>query len=371
MARAKPAPVSVWRQKTVAYFLTNAPHYPEYVDESYWPGDAERRAMAGAHTVRMGEFAWHPWQPYEGHLSFDVFDRAIDVLGHAGVKTVLCTPTATPPRWLTAHYPEVLRVDAQGRHAGHGSRQHADTTSPVFRRHSQRITKAIADNCRDNPHVVGWQTDNELNTAASESCSPSARLAFQTWLHLHYSDISVLNYACPGAFWALAYDTFEQIDLPRPMAASFLSPGHVQAYHRFLAAVTAAFQHDQIEILRATNPDFTGFDIYPIPYDEFRRFRGHAYAKARPLDTSRAATGNFLIPEQASGFGRQPGFSTMTPEPAEIPQIGVIDHYDVPCHRYHDASQFFGEMHWLESQIPGTHVRMDLAGHGLAQVRRN
>ena len=140
----------------------------------------------------------------------------------AGIKTVLCTPIATPPRWLAANYPEVLRVDAQWRQAGHGSRQHADTTTPVLRSHSRRITKAMADPYRDNPDVMGWQTDNELNTTASDSYSPSTRLTFQTWLHLHYSDITALNSAWNWAIRALAYDTFEQIGLPRLMAPWFL-----------------------------------------------------------------------------------------------------------------------------------------------------
>jgi beta-galactosidase len=72
-------------------------------------------AAAGFNAVRLAEFAWHIIEPHEGTFDFDLFDRAIDVLGKAGIKTIMCTPTATPPRWLTARYPEVLRVDANGR----------------------------------------------------------------------------------------------------------------------------------------------------------------------------------------------------------------------------------------------------------------
>lgn len=413
MPRKTPAPLSVWRPLNLDHFLLGAPHYPEHVDESLWQRDAERLAAAGANTVRMGEFAWHIWEPSEGHFSFDLFDRAIAVLGRAGIKTILCTPTATPPRWLTANYPEVLRVDANGRVAGHGSRQHADTTSPVFRAHSCRITRAMADHYRDNPHVIGWQTDNELNTTASESYSASCRLEFQKYLSHVYSDIHAVNHAWGGAFWALAYDTFAQIELPRQMAPGFLSPGHLQDYHRFLAHATAVFQHDQVEILRATNPDwfifhnlgsladidfrgqfgqdldFIGFDIYPMLYDEFRRTGGLGPTQALHLDLCRAYSGNFIVPEQASGFGSQPGFSTMTPEPgemrrmalssvargadglmffrwrpahfgAEIYWMGVIDHDDTPRRRYDEATQFFGEMNRLAPEILGTHVRMDV-----------
>ncbi len=414
MKRTPPAPLSVWRPLSHDRFLLGAPHYPEHVDESYWQRDAERLAAAGANTVRMGEFAWHLWEPRIGHFDFSLFDRAIEVLGKAGIDTILCTPTATPPRWLTAAYPEVLRVDGNGRVAGHGSRQHADTTSPVFRAHSRRITRAMAEHYAGNPYVVGWQTDNELNTTVSESHSPSAKLAFQDWLAGTYQgDIAALNHAWGGHFWALAYDNFAQIDTPRDMAPGFLSPGHVQDYHRFLANATAAFQHDQVEILRAANPDwfifhnlgalsdidfrgqfgrdldFIGFDIYPMLYDEFRRGGGMAATQAAYLDMCRAYSGNFIVPEQASGFGSQPGFSTMNPEPgemrrmamtsvargadgvmffrwrpahfgAEIYWMGVIDHDDVPRRRYAEATQFFGEMNRLAPEILGTHVQMDV-----------
>lgn len=407
------APLSVWRPINLDRFLLGAPHYPEHVDESYWQRDAERLAAAGANTVRMGEFAWHIWEPVEGRFNFDLFDRAIAVLGDAGIKTILCTPTATPPRWLTVNYPEVLRVDGNGRTAGHGSRQHADTTSPVYRAHSRRITRAMAEHYAGNPNVIGWQTDNELNTTASESHSPSARLAFQNWLQSRYASIRDLNRAWGGDFWALAYDHFGQIDTPRDMAPGFLAPAHVQDYHRFLAHATAMFQRDQVLILRQANPDwfifhnlgalndidfrgdfgrdldFIGFDIYPMLYDEFRRGGGHAATQAAYLDMCRAHSGNFIVPEQASGFGSQPGFSTLNPEPgemrrmamtsvargadgvmffrwrpahfgAEIYWMGVIDHDDVPRRRYAEATQFFTEMNRLAPVILGTHVRMDV-----------
>ncbi len=414
MSRKPPAPLSVWRTLNHDDFILGAPHYPEHVDESYWERDAERLAAAGANTVRMGEFAWHLWEPYEGHFEFNLFDRAIEVLARHGIKTILCTPTATPPRWLTVNYPEVLRVDANGRQAHHGSRQHCDTTSPVLRAHSRRITQAMAEHYRSNPAVIGWQTDNELNTTVSESYSPSCTLAFQNWLQTKYgNDIMALNHAWGGDFWALAYNNFAQVALPRDMAPSFLSPGHVQDFHLFLAFATAVFQHDQVQILRAVNPDwfvfhnlgnladidfrgqfgqdldFIGFDIYPMLYDEFRRGGGHAATQALHLDMCRAWSGNFIVPEQASGLGSQPAFSTMTPEPgemrrmalssvargadglmffrwrpahfgAEIYWMGVIDHDDVPRRRYEEATQFFHEMSRLKSDILGTHVRMDL-----------
>lgn len=411
--RTSSAPISVWRPIDTKTFLLGAPHYPEHVDESYWVRDAERMAAAGFNTVRMGEFAWHIFEPREGRFDFELFDGAIAVLGRHGIRTILCTPTATPPRWLTAHYPEVLRVDGGGRRASHGSRQHADTASPVFRMHSRRITQAMAEHYRNNPDIVGWQTDNELNTSASESFSAATRREFQVYLEHRYDTVDALNFAWGGDFWATRYDNFDQIVLPLDQAPGFASPGHVQDYHRFLAFATARFQHDQVEILRATNPawfifhnlgrlddidlrgqfsadlDFAGYDVYPMLYDEMQRVGGIAEMQALHLDVCRGFSGNFIVPEQQSGFGAQPAFSTLTPEPgemrrmaytsvargadgvmffrwrpahfgAEIYWMGIIDHDDIPRRRYAEAKQFAGEINRIKDQILGTHVHMDV-----------
>ena len=414
MKLAPRKPLSVWRTLNLDDFLMGVPHYPEHVDRSYWDRDAERMAAAGFNAVRMAEFAWHIMEPHEDQFDFSLFDEAIEGLAKYGVKTIMCTPTATPPRWLTDKYPEVLRVDAHGRQASHGSRQHCDTTSPVLRAHSQRITRAMAEHYKNNPNVIGWQTDNELNTTTSESYSPSTLIEFQKFCRAKYQTIEALNFAWGGDFWATAYQTFDQIVLPLPANPSFLSPGHVQDYHRFLAFATARFQHDQVEILRAANPgwfifhnlgnladidfrgqfgedlDFIGFDIYPFLYDEMRRNGGHTVAQALHLDQCRSYAGNFIVPEQASGLGSQPGFSSSVPEPGEMRRMamtsvsrgadglmffrwrpahfgaeiywnGVIDHDDVPRRRYEEAKQFASDIAKIKNTLLGTTVRMDVA----------
>ncbi|QQA41417.1 beta-galactosidase [Pelagovum pacificum] len=407
-------PISVWRPIDTDTFLVGAPHYPEHVDDSFLERDAERMKAAGFNIVRMAEFAWHIMEPRENTYDFSLFDRAIEVLGKHGIKTILCTPTATPPRWLTQHYPEVLRTDVRGRPASHGSRQHADTSSPVYRTHSQRITRVMSEHYRDNPHVVGWQTDNELNTSTSLSYSEVTRREFQKFLEDRYdNDIAKLNFAWGGDFWATAYDNFDQVVLPLDNAPVSCSPGHVLDYHRFLAFATARFQSDQIEILREVNPewfifhnlgrmtdidfrgpfsrelDFNAYDFYPLLHDEMQRLGGPGLVHSQHLDVARSHSGNFIVPEQQSGFGSQPPFSTLTPEPgemrrmayssvsrgadgvmffrwrpahfgAEIYWMGVIDHDDIPRRRYDEAKQFAGEVTAMKDKLLGTHVRMDV-----------
>jgi beta-galactosidase len=90
-------------------------YYPEHWDEAVWAEDARRMADLGLSWVRIGEFAWSRLEPSPGRLSWDWLDRAMDVLGAAGLKVVLGTPTATPPRWLVDRMPDMLPVDRHGR----------------------------------------------------------------------------------------------------------------------------------------------------------------------------------------------------------------------------------------------------------------
>ena len=406
-------PLSVWRPVGIDDFLVGVPHYPEHIDESDWERDAQRMVAAGFNTIRMAEFAWHLMEPNEGEFDFGLFDRAVELFGKRGINSILCTPTATPPRWLTYKYPEVLRVDRRGRVMSHGSRQHADTASPVYREHSKRITRAMAEHFAANSFVIGWQTDNEFNTSMSESYSVAAALEFQQFLKARYQSIEALNHAWGGNFWATAYDGFEQVVLPVEAAPVAVSPGHYLDYQRFLAFATARFQHDQVQILRAVNKrwfvfhnlgeleavdfrgqfstdvDFLGFDIYPMLRDELSPIGGHAEHQALHLDLCRAPTGNFIVPEQQSGFGSQPNFCTLTPEPgemrrmawssvsrgadgllffrwrpahfgAEIYWMGLIDHDNVPRRRYREAQQFATEIHRIKHKLLGTCVHMDV-----------
>lgn len=404
---------SAWRPTPLDRLLIGTPHYPEHVDDSYLERDAERMAECGFNVIRLAEFAWHLMEPREGAFDFSLFDRAIEVFARRGISTVMCTPTATPPRWLTAAYPEVLRVDTHGRPARHGSRQQADTTSPVYREHSRRITHAMASHYRDHPHVIGWQTDNELNTTVSESYAPSTAREFRRYLLARYQTIAALNHAWGTDFWAQRYDSFEQIDLPYELAPSFANPTQVLDYHRFLAWATAAFQHDQVVILRATNPswfifhnlgqlrdidfrgefttdlDFLGYDVYPFLKDEIERTGSHAHLQAFMADVVRGYAGNFIVPEQQSGLGSQPGFATPVPEEGEMQRMamssiargadgvlffrwrpahfgaeiywnGILDHDDVPRRRYEEARRTGAVLQRIGSRILGTSVRMDV-----------
>ena len=65
----------------------------------------------GLTWVRIAEFSWGVLEPTPGELCWQWLDEAIDVLGQAGLKVVLGTPSAAPPRWMLDKWPDMLATD--------------------------------------------------------------------------------------------------------------------------------------------------------------------------------------------------------------------------------------------------------------------
>lgn len=215
-------------------FLFGVDYYPEAWPESYWEDDARRMREAGVTTVRMAEFAWYLMEPQEGTFDFRLFDRAIAVMGRHGIKTILGTPTAAPPKWLTHKYPETLAVSSNGRPVNDQTRRHYCYNSPIYRQMSKKIVEAMAGHFKDHPNVVGWQTDNEFNCHISECYSDSCRRAFRTWAKGRYADLESLNRRWGTGVWSQWYTDWEQLDLPFPAPAQ-QNPGLMLDYKRFLS----------------------------------------------------------------------------------------------------------------------------------------
>lgn len=321
------------------FFPFGVAYYPEQWSDAERAADVPRLRDAGVNTVRMGEFAWDVFEPSEGHFDFALFDETIARLGEVGIRTILGTPTAAPPRWLTHAHPEILRETAAGQPIDHGGRQHGSLLHPVFRAAAERITRALAAHYADNPHIVAWQTDNELNVIGQADFSAHAGREFQRWLKNRYGRIERLNEAWGMRFSAGTYGSFDQIPLPlrnRPDGYP-PHPGHLLDYRRFHSDATCDFHATQVEILRRANPrwrifhnglfahldywkltrplDCLGVDLYPD-------FGGAGLAavawSAFKLELCRAHSGSFVVPELASGPGGAHAMRLETPEPGQM-----------------------------------------------------
>jgi len=225
-------------------------YYPEQWDEAIWAEDAARMAALGLTWVRIGEFAWGRMEPAEGAYDWGWLDRAIAVLGAAGLRVVLGTPTATPPRWLLTKHPDMLALDKEGRPRGFGSRRHYCFSHRPYRAECARIVSALAMRYGRNPHVAAWQTDNEYACHDTVlSYSPAALAAFRDWLAQKYQSPQALNRAWGNVFWSMDYGSFDEIGLPN-LTVTEANPAHQMAFRRFASDEVVGFNRLQVDILR-------------------------------------------------------------------------------------------------------------------------
>ncbi|WP_371194829.1 beta-galactosidase [Glaciecola sp. SC05] len=241
-------------------------YYPEHWPESMWQQDAQEMKALGLTYVRLAEFAWSKIEPQPLQYNFTWLDKAIDTLAQEGLKIVLCTPTATPPKWLIDKFPDILPVDIHtGQVRGFGSRRHYDFSSENYHRESMRISEVMAKRYAKHPAVVGWQTDNEIACHdTAHSGSENAKKAFQTWLKNKYANIDALNSAWGTIFWSMEYQSFEQIELPI-LAVTETHPSHQLAYRRFSSDQVLKYHDDMVAVLRKFCPNhFVTHNFIPM-----------------------------------------------------------------------------------------------------------
>ncbi len=293
------------------------------------------RKMGISH-VRIGEFAWSRMEPQRGAFDFDWLDRAIDTLANAGLKIVLGTPTATPPKWLMDEFPEIAPVDEQGRIRGFGSRRHYSFSSEVWLRESARIVEIVAARYGGHPGLVGWQTDNEYGCHDSVISWGSEDLkAFHRWLRLRYQSVDQLNQAWGNVFWSMELRSFDDVVLPN-LTVTEANPSIRLDFWRFSSDQVVNYDKMQCDTIRkhspgrwithnfmgfvndfdhwkvADNLDLASWDSYPIGFvekfpfseDERNRWAETSHPDIAPFhhDNYRGVgRGRFWIMEQQPG----------------------------------------------------------------------
>ncbi len=226
-------------------------YYPEHWAEQSWAHDAARMIETGLTWVRIGEFAWSRLEPTPGDLQFEWLDRAVETLGAAGLKVVMGTPTATPPRWMLDRHPDMLAVDQDGKPRKFGSRRHYCFSHQGYIEECRRIARLMGERYGRNPHVLAWQIDNEYGCHDTAiSYSEPALAAFRTWLSRRYGSIEALNDAWGNVFWSMEYNDFSQIELPN-LTVTEPNPAHALAFRRFGSDQVAEFNKAQVDVLRS------------------------------------------------------------------------------------------------------------------------
>ncbi len=238
--------------------LCGAPPVPQppYVGVAYYPEvagdeiDRDIRQMKdiGINLVRMGEFAWCRMEPDEGSYDFKWLHQAVDKFSDAGIAVVLCTPTATPPVWLSRKHPEILRINAAGQTIGHGGRRQYCPNSPAYQQFAVQIATKLAGEFDKSSPVVAWQIDNEF---WEECFCPRCDEAFHAWLKKRFGTIEALNRAWLTVLWSQEYQSFDQVPLPNPQRVGGQHhPSLRAAYRHFMSDSYVAFCNVQSRVLQ-------------------------------------------------------------------------------------------------------------------------
>ena len=361
-------------------------YYPEHWDSALWESDADLMKETGVKLVRLAEFAWCRLEPREGEFTFGWLDEAIALFAARGIGVVLCTPTSCPPLWLYEKYPDAVMVEKDGTPTRTGIRGHRCINHEAVRFYCQRITEKMAQHYADDPAVVAWQIDNELEAyfCFCERCNAK----FREWLRAKYGTLEKLNQAYGNVVWSGEYSSWEQIQPPYGhYPDAWLNPAFMLDYSRFASDNVIAFSNWQAELIRRNCPgrpvttnvwfcghmpdfyrefedlDFISYDNYPttkLPGDP-----EECYSHAFHLDMMRGVKRSpFWIMEQLSG-----GMGCWAPM-ARMPEPGMISGYALQAFAHGaDTVVFFrwrtanigAEMHWHglldHSNVPGRRFR--------------
>ena len=281
-------------------WIHGAAYYPELWDKNTWEKDIEHMKHLGINTVRIGEFAWSIMEPNPDEYHFEKFVEAMDLLAENNISVILCTPTATPPIWISHNHPERMLSDG-GVPFSHGGRQHVCTNNPYMLERTKKIVSEMAQKLGNHKAVIAWQIDNELKCDAGECYCEECGRQWHEWLSKKYNSIIELNQAWGNDSWSQTYQSFEQI--PRPIRTPKLhNPSLVTNYTLFSYYKVVEFFKLQADIIRkysklpithngsphfgADNDlmskyqDFISFDSYPTSKDylsylfDCRRSRG-------------------------------------------------------------------------------------------------
>lgn len=385
-------------------------YYPEHWEESLWETDMQLMKETGVKVVRVAEFAWSRLEPAEGVFDFAWLDRAIDLLHSHGLQVVIGTPTATPPRWLTTGYPDVLPVFADGQPFHPGVRGHRCYNSGSLRKYGTRIIERLASHYSGHPAVIGWQTDNEFGMidCHCDRCNE----AFRGWVQEKYGTLARVNAEWGTVVWSGEYSDWQELTVPYG-GSPFQNPSLLLDFQRFQWDAVVKFQKTQIDVLRAQCPDHFithNFHSYPQRLDMYavgadldvaafdyypntspNKQATTPYSGALSLDVTRGIKRkNFWIMEQLSG---PPGCwmpMWRTPYPgfirayawqaiargadtvvhfrlrsavagAEQYWHGLIDHSNVPGRRFAEFTQLCAEVNTLGDKLQGTTLKHEVA----------
>ncbi|MCL2828397.1 MAG: beta-galactosidase [Oscillospiraceae bacterium] len=245
-------------------------HCPDILTE-----DIALMRDANTNTFSLGIFAWAKLEPQEGVFDFAWLDTVINRIEAIGGNVILATPSGARPAWMSAKYPEVLRVNERREKQLHGARHNHCFSSPIYREKVQIINRKLAERYGDHKALLMWHISNEYGgDCHCNLCQEN----FRTWLKSKYQTLERLNRAWWADFWSHTLTDWNQIESPSSIGETGVHGLNLD-WRRFVTDQTIDFYLEECRPFRELTPDveittnFMGEVMEPHP------FAGLDYAK--------------------------------------------------------------------------------------------
>ncbi|MDD7015283.1 MAG: beta-galactosidase [Treponema sp.] len=257
--------------------------------------DMEMLPKAGIDIVTLNVFSWAKLQPQEDTYDFSDLDRIVDMVSEKGMKICMATSTAAHPAWMAKRYPDILRVDIDGRKHTFGSRHNSCPNSPTYRKYAPLLAKKLAERYGKRENILAWHISNEYGGLCyCDNC----KKAWHQWLKNKYQTIENLNEKWNTSFWSHTYYNWDEIQVPSHINERwnnihtnvqsqtidyyrFNTEGIVNMYRMEADAIHSVLPDAKITTnLMSTYPeldynkfapymDFISWDNYPFPQDSY------------------------------------------------------------------------------------------------------
>jgi beta-galactosidase len=193
---------------------------PDQWPKDIWDEDMRLFKSAHVDVATLPVFSWSILQPDEDTYDFSFLDEVLELLSKNHIFVCLATSTAAHPAWMARRYPDILRVDFEGRKRSYGIRHNSCPNSPTYRLYSQRLADKLAGRYKDYPKLVAWHVSNEYGGGPCY-CDNCAK-AFRVWLQNRYGSLEELNKHWCTRVWSHTFYDWEEI-VPPNILSEYIS----------------------------------------------------------------------------------------------------------------------------------------------------
>jgi len=227
---------------------------PEQWDAATMEEDIRMFKLANIDIATVNVFSWALIQPSEDSYDFSGLDAIIERLTKDNIYICLATSTGAHPAWMAHRYPDVTRVDYEGRKRKFGGRHNSCPNSPTYRKYAAELASRLAERYAKHEGLVVWHISNEYGGYCyCDNCAE----AFRGWLKQRYNTIEALNQAWYTAFWGHTFYDWAEIVPPNALSEEW-------------AGNRTNFQTISLDYRRFQSDSL--LDCFKLEYDAIRKY---------------------------------------------------------------------------------------------------